>query len=324
MIINRRSFLIGAGAAALSCACSSETQRNAATQRSERKGVRLTHALVSVPRTRGVFAKTLAAQGIDVEWIGPFPNHAPSMQAVASDSADFSFGGSSTPAAQAILSGAPLRIVAWSHATPRITSILVLPESGIRTVKDLVGKTVAVNKAGLGEFLLIAALEKYQVPRDRVTVSYLNPPDAATAFASRKIDAWAIWSGALELAEHSYGAQRIFEEGKELDFEVDFGTYLVREEYARREPDTIRKVIAAFRSEAEWVNDNFAEAQRIALKDTKYPAAVIERIGSRPVRTTWSLVDDKGIATLQQGADWLSARGILSGPFDVAAHVVRL
>ena len=54
--------------------------------------------LTLVAKQRGVFEKRLADQGIKVEWLGPFPNHAPTLQAVVGGSADFSFGGSTTPA----------------------------------------------------------------------------------------------------------------------------------------------------------------------------------------------------------------------------------
>ena len=241
--IARRSLLTAAGLLGLAPALSA--CRNATPTASKRRKVRLTYGIISVAKERGVLAASLAERGIDVEWIGPFPNHAPTLTAVATGSADFSFGGSSTPAAQAILSGAKLAFVSWTVSTPRTTSIIVLPKSGITKVTDLVGKTVAVNRAGVAEFLLVAALEKYRVPRDQVNVVYMNPPDAAPAFAAGKVDAWAIWTGALEMAEVQYGAQRIFEEGKELQEAVDFGTHLVREDYARQEPDTVRAVILA-------------------------------------------------------------------------------
>ncbi len=48
-------------------------------------------SLPDIAKHRGVFEKTLAAKGIKVEWIGPFPNHAPSIQAVVGGSADFGF-----------------------------------------------------------------------------------------------------------------------------------------------------------------------------------------------------------------------------------------
>jgi sulfonate transport system substrate-binding protein len=323
MSISRRRLLATTALAGLSLAlpgCGNTKSPRA----NGRKKVRLTYSAISVAKERGVFERTLQEQGIDVEWLGPFPNHAPTLQAVATGSADFSFGGSSTPAHQAILSGANLVYVSWSVTAPRTTSIIVLPDSGIKSVKDLVGKTVAMNRAGVAEFLFVAALEKYGIPRDKVTTVYLNPPDAAPAFASGKIDAWAIWSGPLEMAEVSSGAVRIFEEGKELERQVDYGTYLVRREYAEQEPEVIRKVLKAHQTELTWANEHRAEAQEIAFRMAKYPRAVIERIARFSSSSTLNLMDDQGIAELQRGADWLSEHGILSSKIDVSKHSVRL
>lgn len=46
-----------------------------------------------------------------------------------------------------------------------------------------------MNRSGLGEFLLVAALEKHGVDRSKVRFVYLNPPEAAPAFGSGKVDA---------------------------------------------------------------------------------------------------------------------------------------
>jgi sulfonate transport system substrate-binding protein len=326
MPLTRRSLLSGLALAGLPAAlvgCKSSASKPSAERPLERK-VRLTYGASSVPKMRGVFEHTLAADGIAVEWIGPFPNHAPTLQAVATGTADFSFGGSSTPAAQAIVSGARLSFVSWTTTLPRTTSILVLPSSDIKSVPELAGKTVAVNKAGVAEFLLVAALEKYAVPRERVSVIYLNPPDAAAAFAAGKVDAWAIWSGPRDVAEVQHGARRIFEEGKELDFQIDFGTYLVRDEYARQETDLIRTVIRAYQTEVEWTNTHFAEATELGRQVSKYPQAVVDRLIAERTTSTLRFIDDEGLAKLQAGADWLSERKVISGKLDVAAHSVRL
>jgi sulfonate transport system substrate-binding protein len=319
MRITRRSMVAGLGAALVTGCSSSQTG-----EVSGRKKVRLTYGIGSVYKPRGEVSKRLAAQGIDVEWLGPFPNHAPTLQAVSTGSADLSFGGSSTPAAQSLLSGAPLRFVAWSQYTPRNTSIIVRPESGIRRVQDLVGKTVAVNKAGVAEFLLVAALEKYNVPRDKVLVRYLNPPDAAPAFGSGQIDAWAIWRGPLEMAEVKYGARRIFTEGNELTQQIDFGSYLVHKDYAAREPDTLRKVIAAYQDELVWSNAHRKEAFELAFAEAKYPPEVIERIVASGLQQELHTMDARGIANLQQGFDWLSERKVLSGSLNVRDYTVTL
>jgi sulfonate transport system substrate-binding protein len=314
MRITRRTLLASAALASLAVPLLGCTDKPK-TAASGRKRVRLTYSIISSAKTRGVFEQNLKDQGIDVEWIGPYPNHAPTIQAVSSGSADFSFGGSSTPALQAILSGSnKLKIVAWSKQDPRTTSIIVLPKSGIKTVPDL---------SGVAEFLLVAALEKYGVPRERVKVSYLNPPDAAPAFAAGQVDAWAIWHGALQMAEVQYGAQRIFEEGKEQIEAVDFGTYLVREDYAKQEPELVRKVVLAYQAEAAWASAHYAEAQTLANQVAKYPPAVLAKLIEQPISLTWQLFDDAGVAQLQRSADWLSERKILSGKLNVAEHVIR-
>jgi sulfonate transport system substrate-binding protein len=323
MSLSRRSFLSAAGLAALAvplAACGATSASGGGTPGK----VRLTYNTISVPKSRGVLEKTLKDQGIAVEWVGPFPNHAPSMQAVVGGSADFSFGGSTTPADQAILSGADLVYVGWAASKPRVTAILARANSGIAHVTDLVGKSVAVNKAGLGEFLLVAALEKYKVPRDKVKVVYMNPPEASAAFGSGQIDAWAIWQGFREIAEVQYGAKPIFVDGDELDFQIDFSSYLVRRDYAKNNADTIRKVINAFKADYDWQNQNQAEALKIGNSVSNYPQAVIDKMAAEKVQTTLSLMNDDGIKQLQRGADWLSDRKILSGKITVADHTVKL
>lgn len=318
MDITRRSVLAAAGLGVLA-ACTPARSAGGAEGR-----VRLTYGNISVPKIRGELAKTLRAKGVTVEWIGPFANHAPTLQAVSTDTADFSFGGSSTPADQAILSGADLVYVAWAKTKPRTTALLVGKNSGITDVAGLAGRTVAVNKAGLGEFLLVAALEKNKVPRQRVKVVYMNPPEASAAFAAGKVDGWAVWEGFRETAEVTYGAKAIFVEGDELDRQIDFRSYLVRRAYAESEPDTIRAVIAAYQADQEWQNENFEQAIRLGNGVSKYPEPVIERLVEHRVSQDLRLIDDEGIAALQWGADWLADRHILSGRIDIAQHTAKL
>jgi sulfonate transport system substrate-binding protein len=83
-------------------------------------------------------------------------------------------------------------------------------------------------------------------------------------------------------------------------------------------------VIAAYKAEADWVNANQAEAQKIGNAVSKYPDAVVDKIVAGNVQTTWSLITDDGIAQLQAGADWLSERKVLSGRIDIAEHSVKL
>jgi sulfonate transport system substrate-binding protein len=81
---------------------------------------------------------------------------------------------------------------------------------------------------------LVAALEKYRVNRNKVRVVYLNPPEAASAFGSGQVDAWAMWSPGVDIARSQYKAHDIFLEGRDLDFQIDFGSWLVRKDFSVR------------------------------------------------------------------------------------------
>ena len=179
---SRRSFLSGAalGIGALAGLDLSESAQAAIGRVTDT--VRLTWGLSGlnlIAKERGQFETLLAKDGIKVEWLGPFPNHAPTLQAVTGGSADFSFGGSTTPALAAIIAGSPLVCTQFVVYEPRTTAIIARDDSGINKIEDLVGKSVAVNRSGLGEFMLVAALEKHKVDRSAVKFVYLNPPDAA-------------------------------------------------------------------------------------------------------------------------------------------------
>lgn len=279
--------------------------------------VRLTWGFGGLPliaKERGEFAKLLAKDNIKVEWVGPFPNHAPSIQAVVGGSADFSFGGSTTPALAAILAGSPLVFAQFAIVEPRTTSIIVKDSSGINGVPDLVGKSVAVNRSGVAEFLLVAALEKYHVDRSKVKVVYLNPPEAAPAFGSGQVDAWAMWSPGVDIARSQYKGHNIFVEGRDLDFQIDFNSWLIKKDFSERNRDLVAAVNAAFVAEAAWATANSREAETIAQRQGHYGDEIRDMFIEQKRRYQIRRTDDKDFLTqLQRAADWLSARKILPG-----------
>ena len=290
--------------------------------------VRLTWGLSGlnlIAKERGEFEKVLAKDGIKVEWLGPFPNHAPTLQAVTGGSADFSFGGSTTPALAAIIAGSPLVFTQFVVYEPRSTAIIAKEDSGINKVEDLVGKSVAVNRSGLGEFLLVAALEKHKVDRSAVKFVYLNPPDAAPALASGKVDAWSMWSPGVDIARLEYKAHDIFLEGRDLEFQIDYTSYLTTRKFATDNPALVRAVNDAFRAEGRWISENSKEAEYIAQKAGKYSDQVCEQfIAMNRQYRYFPVNDEKFLSELQRAADWLVARKVLPEPIKVTDHLAQL
>jgi sulfonate transport system substrate-binding protein len=323
----RRGFVRGAlGIGALGGLGLSQTAKSAAGRVTDT--VRLTWGLSGlnlIAKERGAFEKLLAKDGIKVEWLGPFPNHAPTLQAVTGGSADFSFGGSTTPALAAIIAGSPLVFTQFVVYEPRTTAIIARDGFGIDKVEDLVGKSVAVNRSGLGEFLLVAALEKHKVDRSAVKFVYLNPPDAAPALASGKVDAWSMWSPGVDIARVEYKAHDIFLEGRDLEFQIDYTSYLTTRKFSTDNPALVRAVNDAFRAEGKWISENSREAEYIAQKAGKYSDQVRDQFIAMNRQYRYFPVNDEDfLAELQRAADWLVARKVLPEPIKVTDHLAGI
>ncbi len=327
--LSRRRFLrhtaFAAGAAAATAtslpAWSARAGRNTDT-------VRLGWGRGGLPllaKERGEFEKLLAKDNIKVQWIGPFPNHAPSLQAVTGGSSDFGFGGSTTPALAAMIAGSPLVFTNFLVVNPRSTAIIAKDASGIKSVKDLVGKSVAVNRSGLGEFLLVAALEKNGVDRKLVKFVYLNPPDAAPAFSQGKVDAWSMWSPGVDIARSEYKAHDIFFEGRDLDFGIDFSSWVTSRKFADENPEIVRAVNSAFVAEGQWASAHPVEAEKINQREASYSDAVRDvQAGYKRTYDFHGVDDAKFIKSLQFAADWLSERQILPKKIAVVDYLAKL
>ncbi len=124
--------------------------------------------------------------------------------------------------------------------------------------------------------------------------------------------------------KYETNANVIFDEGKDLDFRVDFGSYVVRKAYAEKEADTIRTVIAAYQEQQEGQNANFAESYEIINKVAQYPRPVVDGIVARGSETKLSLIDDQWIQTVQTAAAWLVERDIITDKIDIAKSAVKL
>lgn len=78
--------------------------------------------------------------------------------------------------------------------------IIVPKGSPIRTVAQLKGKKIAVPQGSSAHGLVLLALKNAGLTPSDVQLDFLSPAAGATAFASGKMDAWAIWNPQVALA----------------------------------------------------------------------------------------------------------------------------
>jgi sulfonate transport system substrate-binding protein len=142
-------------------------------------------------KREGILERELAKADAEIEWVPGAGAFSASFEAMNAGAINAS-GAAISPIVGALSHNLKFKI--FSIGDPGGThraGVIARPGSNITRPADLVGKRVAVNWAAHGDYILLRALEKYGVPIDQVTRVPIQPPDAAAAFATGKIDAWS-------------------------------------------------------------------------------------------------------------------------------------
>lgn len=206
-------------------------------------------------KAKGTLEKRLAEHGVDVKWT-EFPGGPQLLEGLNVGSVDFGVTGE-TPPVFAQAAGADLLYVAHEPPAPTGEAILVPKDSPIKSVAELKGKKVALNKGSNVHYLLVRALEDAGLKYGDVTPVYLPPADARAAFERGSVDAWVIWDPFQSAAEKQLQA-RTLRDGSGLVDNHQF--YLATRTYAEKNPQVIGVLVEEIRGVGEWVKGNLDEA----------------------------------------------------------------
>jgi sulfonate transport system substrate-binding protein len=229
------------------------------------------YGTLTLLKGRGTLDKRLAAQGITVKWT-EFPAGPVLLEGLNVGSIDFGTVGEAPPIfAQA--AGANLVYVANEPAAPRSEAIVVPKGSTLKTVAELKGKKVALNKGSNVHYLLVRAIEKAGLQYSDITPIYLPPADARAAFERGSVDAWVIWDPFLAAAEKQLGA-RVLADGTGLVSNHQF--YLAARPYADKNPEIVRVLIDELAKVDEWGLANPKEAAAVLSAQTGLDAAIVD------------------------------------------------
>lgn len=234
------------------------------------------YGTLTLLKGRGTLEKRLAAQGVDVKWT-EFPAGPVLLEGLNVGSIDFGTVGEAPPIfAQA--AGANLVYVGNEPPSPASEAIVVPKESKVRSLAELKGKKIALNKGSNVHYLLVKALEKAGLAYKDVETVFLPPADARAAFERGSVDAWAIWDPFLAAAEKQIGA-RVLVDGKGIVANHQF--YLAARPYAEKNPDIVRIVIEELAKVDEWGAKNLKEVAAILAVQTGLDTGVVELAASR-------------------------------------------
>ncbi|WP_062477563.1 ABC transporter substrate-binding protein [Variovorax boronicumulans] len=246
-----------------------------------------------------------------------FQGAAPLFEAQRSAAVDTAMAGD-LPVLAAAVGKTPLKIVATRVGKAESLGIVVQPDSPLRRVADLRGQTVIVSSArgSISQYQLYGALEEAGVRRDEVTVKFVLPTDAAAAFASKQIDAWAIFDPYYAIALQQGG--RILRDGRGINTALGFITASEHSlaDAARRA--AIVQFLERLARAGDWALANPEAYAQAYSQLTRLPIASARLITAR-ASVAGRPVSEADITALQTVADRSARDGILPTRVDVRA-----
>lgn len=275
--------------------------------------------VLRVGNQKGGVRSLLEASGQDkgtpyrIEW-SEFPAAAPLLEALNAGALDVGSQGE-FPFLAVYANGAPIRAVGATRADPRSQAILVRGDSPLKTVADLRGRKIAINRGGWGHYLARAALAEAKVDVSEVTLVPLGPVDAALAFRSGAIDAWPVWQPYVAIETETFGA-RVLRDGTGLCPTVTLTSVHVDALAGKRA--LIQDFLVRQQKGWDWARDHLPAFAAATAALTRIPEPLMRKAQASQDSRAVPL-DAALLAELQQAADRAVEYGVLSRKVSVAA-----
>jgi len=129
------------------------------------------------------------------------------------------------------------------------------PDLDIKSIADLRGKKVAIQKATIIHWGLITALKNAGLSEKDITIVDLKNADQLAAIAAKSVD--AVFGADFLLPLEAKGVAKIFYKSSDTGASGDgFGAFLVTDKFRKAYPDATQKVVTGFVKAAHWLADD--------------------------------------------------------------------
>lgn len=254
--------------------------------------------------------------GVTVNWVQSAGSNK-AIEFLNSRSAEFG----STAGAAALLArinGSPIKSI-YAYSRPEWTALVTNGGSGIASVEDLAGKSVAVTRGTDPYIFLLLALADHGLTESDIETVLLQHADGRNALIDGSVDAWAGLDPMMAESELEQGAE-LFYRAPELN---TWGILNVDEEFAAEHPDVVDAVIRAYERGREWAIDNPDGLADVLAEAAGLNDDVASRQLERTDLTTPAIGDVQRETILAAGLA-LQEAGIIESDVDVEATVDEL
>jgi sulfonate transport system substrate-binding protein len=202
-------------------------------------------------KARGSLEKRLAPQGISVQWL-EFPAGPQLLEGLNAGAVDVGAVGE-TPPIFAQAAGVDFVYIGNEPPAPKGEALVVQQDSPLRTVADLRGKKVALNRGSNVHFLLVEALKRAGLGYVDIQPIYLTPADARAAFVQHSVDAWVIWDPYLAAIERQANA-RVLTNAEGIVRNIQY--YVAARKFAQAQPQVLHALLDELNQVDEWSRNN--------------------------------------------------------------------
>jgi len=310
--LSRRTLLVAASAASLGWAVGSA--RAAAASPAPglvRIGFQKSAVNLVVLKQQGALEKRFADS--KVQWV-EFPAGPQLLEALSVGGLEFGLTGDSPPVfAQA--AGRELFYVGAEPPKPLSSAVLVPASSPLRTLADLRGKRIALQKGSSSHYLLLRAIARAGLQWSDIAPMYLPPSDARAAFEKGAIDAWVVWDPYYAATELDI-KPTVLATGVGLSNNNSF--YLASKPLVQDHPGAVQALLAELTRADAYVQSNRKEAAQLISDFSGLSLATVHLFVSRRPPSPVAPLGAALIADQQRVADAFLKLGLIPRPVKVA------
>jgi sulfonate transport system substrate-binding protein len=270
-----------------------------------------------VLKEQKILEKAFDKDGISIRWVQSAGSNK-ALEFLNAGSLDFG----STAGSAALLAkvnGNPIKSI-YVYSRPEWTALVTRKDTGISKVADLKGKRVAVTRGTDPHIFLVRALAEAKLSEKDVKFVLLQHADGRLALDRGDVDAWAGLDPIMASAEIESGDVLFFRKPEANTW----GILNVREDFARDNPDIVKRVIGAYEEARRWAVANPAALHKLFADFTKLPDAVVERQLATRTELTHSVIGDPQRQSILAAGLALQEAGVIPANVDVKATLDAL
>lgn len=194
-------------------------------------------------------------------------------------------------------------------------SILIPKSSKVKGMEDLKGKTISTPIGSSAHYMLMKALEKYDM-LDDVTIAHQDVALASQLLSTNKTDAFSIWAPYPNFLVDN-GSAKVLLDGK--DTEIDYlAGVIVNNNWAKKNQDIVKLFIESLDEAHDFINNNQDEAAKIFAEESGFDLNITKK---EVKNIKWnSEITEKTIEILEDKQKFLIDLEQI-GEFDMKKHI---